>query len=285
MPAAAWDPLLLAVAPNGARKTKADHPTLPITPAELAETARRCVAAGAAMIHLHVRDAAEAHSLDVGRYREATDAVREACGEDIVIQVTTEAVGRFTPQEQMACVRELVPEAASFAVRELVPDAAAEPEAGRFFAWVREAGIQAQFILYAPEDLARFEDLVARGVLPPGPHFLLFVLGRYAKDQTSEPAELLPFVQANRAGHPWAVCAFGPKETACALTAAALGGHARVGFENNLFLPDGEVAPDNAALVAAVARGAAALGRPLADAAAARRLPVGWPSPPRGRLG
>lgn len=272
MSVANWEPMLLAVAPNGARKTKADHPALPITPDELAETAERCVEAGAAMIHLHVRDDEGAHSLDAGRYREATAAIRKRCGKAIVVQVTTEAVGRFSPSEQMDCVRALVPEAASFAVRELVPDGAAEPAAQSFFAWVREAGIQAQFILYSPDDLARFDDLVARGVLPPGPHFLLFVLGRYAKDQTSEPIELLPFIQANTAGHPWAVCAFGPKETACALTAAALGGHARVGFENNLLLPDGTRASDNAALVAAVAQGARCLRRPLSDAAMARRL-------------
>lgn len=273
MSKAAWDPLFLAVAPNGARKTKADHPALPITPEELAATARSCVDAGAAMIHLHVRDETDAHSLDAGRYREAMAAVRESCGESIVIQVTTEAVGRYTPDEQMACIRAIEPEAASFAVRELIPDTASEAEAKAFFAWVREAGIQAQFILYSPEDVERFEALVARGVLPAGRQLLLFVLGRYAKDQTSEPHELLPFIQANQSGHPWAVCAFGPKEAACALTAAALGGHARVGFENNLFLPDGQVAPDNAALVASVAQGAAHFGRPIGTARELRQLP------------
>jgi uncharacterized protein (DUF849 family) len=56
------------------------------------------------------------------------------------------------------------------------------------------------------------------------------------------------------------------------VTAAALDGHARVGFENNLYLPDGRLAPDNAALVAAVAEGARTIGRPLADAAEARAV-------------
>lgn len=272
MSKAAWDPLFIAVAPNGARKTKADHPALPITPDELSATARSCVDAGATMIHLHVRDASGAHSLDAGRYREATAAVRESCGDSIVIQVTTEAVGRYTPDEQMACIRALEPEAASFAVRELIPDVASEADAKAFFGWVQEAGIQAQFILYSPEDVERFEALVARGVLPAGRQLLLFVLGRYAKDQTSEPHELLPFIQANQSGHPWAVCAFGPKEAACALTAAALGGHARVGFENNLFLPDGQLAPNNAALVASVAQGAAHFGRPIGTARELRQL-------------
>jgi len=98
------------------------------------------------------------------------------------------------------------------------------------------------------------------------------VLGRYTKGQISAPADLLPFLVAGGLGHSWGLCAFGRRETACAVLAAALGGHPRVGFENNLHLPDGTEAPDNAALVAAVAAGAAAIGRPLADADQARAV-------------
>ena len=267
-----WPPLILAVAPNGARKTRADHPALPIAPDEIAGTAAACLEAGAAMIHLHVRDRDEGHTLDVGAYQAAIAAVRGAVGDRLVIQATTEAVGIYRPEQQMAMVRELRPEAVSLAVRELVADEAAEPAAAEFFAWLREAGILPQFIVYSAEDLERFDALIDRGVVPEGRHFLLFVLGRYTAGQTSAPSDLLPFLAANRREHPWAVCAFGPRETACALAAATLGGHARVGFENNLCLPDGTVAPDNAALIAAAAAGAAAMGRPLADAAQARAM-------------
>lgn len=106
----------------------------------------------------------------------------------------------------------------------------------------------------------------ARGVIPGGRHFLLFVLGRYAAGQVSDPADLLPFLVAHDGAMPWAVCAFGEKEAACVLTAAALGGHMRVGFENNLRLPDGTIAADNAALVRNAAAGAALCGRTLASA-------------------
>ena len=268
-------PLILTVAPNGARKTQADHPALPMTAAEIARTAAACAEAGAAMIHLHVRDKAGVHLLDAEAYREATAAIRQEAGIDIVVQITTEAVGRYTPAQQMAVVRDTAPEAVSLALRELCPDAAAESEAAAFFAWLQGRGVLAQYILYDAEELARFDDLVRREVIPGGPHFLLFVLGRYTPDQTSQPRDLLPFVAANTAGHPWMVCAFGAREAACAVTAAALGGHARVGFENNLFLPAGIQAADNAALVAAAARGIAAIGRPLAAAAAARVLMAG----------
>jgi len=236
-----WTPLVLAVAPNGARKTQADHPAVPISPAELAAAAASAQAAGAAMIHLHVRDAELKHSIDVGAYREATAAVREAVGERMVIQVTSEAVGIFTPQQQMAMVRELQPEAVSLAVREVIPEGG-EEEAGEFLAWLVGAGILPQYILYAPEDVGRFGKLQDAGVIPPGPACLLFVLGRYTPGQRSVPNDLLPYLTLigdwpEAAKLPWAICAFGPKETAC-VTAAAT----------------------------------AAFGRPLADAATARRL-------------
>lgn len=273
-----WDPVILTVAPNGARKTKADHPALPMTPDEIAACAAACAEAGAAMIHLHVRDRDGGHTLDAEAYRAAIAAVRRAVGEGIVIQVTSEAVGIYRPADQMAMVREVRPEAVSLAVRELVPDAAHEAAAAEFFAWMRAAAVQPHFIVYSDEDLGRLDDLTARGIVPPGRHFALFVLGRYTPGQRSQASDILPFLTANTAGHPWAVCAFGPREAACAAAASALGGHVRVGFENNMRLADGAIAPDNAALVAAAATTAKAIGRPIADAACARKMlqDYGW---------
>ena len=101
---------------------------------------------------------------------------------------------------------------------------------------------------------------------------LLFVLGRYSAGQTSDPRGLLPFLDELSHEAPWMVCAFGTGEHRCAATAAALGGHVRVGFENNLALKDGSPAGSNADLVMQVRELAAALGRPLADGATARTL-------------
>jgi len=273
--AVTWPPLVLAVAPNGARKTAEDHPALPITPDEIARTAVACREAGAAMIHLHVRDRQGGHTLDVEAYRAATEAVRAAVGSRMLIQVTSEAVGIYHPLEQMAMVRELRPEAVSLAVREIVPYPAVEPDAAEFLGWLRRERILPQYILYSEADLRQLEKLIDRGVVPGDGHSVLFVLGRYSEAQESEPSDLLPFLTANVREHPWALCAFGALEAACAVFGAALGGHARVGFENNLHMPDGSMAPDNAALVAAVAAGAAAIGRPLADAEQARGLLAG----------
>jgi 3-keto-5-aminohexanoate cleavage enzyme len=266
-----WQKFALMVAPNGAYKTRRDHAGLPISAAELAETAKACLDAGAALIHLHVRDGAGRHLLDAEAYRAATEAVRRAVGRDLVIQITSEAAGRYAAAEQMAVVRETRPEAVSVGLREVMPDQAAEPAAAAFFAWLAEARIMTQVILYSAGDLLRYQALKRRGLIPGKGHFLLFVLGRYASDQQSEPADILPFLSIDDGEAPWAVCAFGAKEAACVLMAAALGGHGRVGFENNLFLPDGRIAPDNAALVRNAAAGAVIVGRPLASADDLRR--------------
>ncbi|NWK46335.1 3-keto-5-aminohexanoate cleavage protein [Ralstonia pickettii] len=266
-------PIAIAVAPNGARKTHADHPALPITPDELAACARQCVDAGAAMLHLHVRRPDGTHSLEPGDYRPAIAAVRHAVGDALVIQITTEAVGIYTPEQQMASVRALQPEAISAALRELAPDGAHEAEAARFFGELAAARTAIQYILYSADDVVRYRDLRTRGVLPGTPHWVLFVLGRYSAGQRSDPTDLLPFLQAWADGGdltarvPWAICAFGPREAECALTAALLGGHARLGFENNMALPDGSTAPDNAALVTNLRRHLDALHTPLASAA------------------
>ncbi len=272
-----WAPLTIAVAPNGARRTQADHPRLPLTPAEIARDARECLEAGACMLHLHVRDGEGRHTLDADAYRAAIAAVRAEVGEGLVVQVTTEAVGCYEPEAQMAVVRDLRPEAVSLAVRELIPDSGHERAAADFLEWCRRERIAPQYILYDVEDLAWFRDLKARGVVPGGATFRLYVLGRYAAGQRSDPADLLPFLCADGGREdPWALCAFGPREAACATAAAALGGHVRVGFENNLHRPDGGVADSNAALVRAAAEGAAALGRPLADATRLRAWMASW---------
>jgi 3-keto-5-aminohexanoate cleavage enzyme len=268
-------PLVVMVAPNGARRTKADHASLPITPAEIAREAVRCAEAGATVLHMHVRDEDGRHSLDPDLYRATIAAVRAAIGERMVIQITTEAVGRYRPADQMRLVRALRPEAVSLALAELIPDDADVGEAAAFLAWLQRERIAPQYILYSPEEVARFHDLRARGVIPQRRPLALFVLGRYADRTEARPQAVLPYLAAHDAECPWSLCAFGPRESACVLTAAGLGGHVRVGFENNLWLADGRLAASNADPVAQIAAGARLLGREIADIATTRAFLAG----------
>jgi uncharacterized protein (DUF849 family) len=268
--------IAIAVAPNGGRKTKADHPALPLTPAELAATAAECLEAGAAMIHVHVRDADGKHLLDADAYRTTTAAIREAVGDRLVIQITSEALGIYRPEHQMRVVRETRPEAVSLALREYLGEGGDEKAFADFLAWLAREKVMPQIILYDVEDARRLDALRRNGALPWDNVPVLYVLGRYTKTQQSAPTDLLPFLSpdAPRFG-PWAVCAFGRDEAACVSTAALLGGHVRVGFENNLLLPDGSTAASNADLVKAVTAITRAAGRKTMNADELRRAWLG----------
>lgn len=266
--APAGNPTVIAVAPNGGRRGKADHPALPLTAAELAVTAAECAEAGAAMIHLHVRDRDGGHLLDADAYREAIAAVRGAVGDGLVVQITSEALGVYSPQQQMDVVRAVRPEAVSLALRELAPDEASEPEFARFLTWLHDNRVVPQIILYTPEEALRLADMRRRGLIPVDDIPVLYVLGRYTPGQVSTPVDLLPFLAPEMPGFGhWSVCAFGRNETVCVVAAALLGGHVRVGFENNLHLPDGSTAGSNADLVAGVAKALGACGAGIGSAA------------------
>ena len=263
---------MIAVAPNGARKTRRDHPQLPITPAQLAVTAAECQAAGACLLHLHVRDERGEHSLHPEHYKPAIAAIQDAVGDALIIQITTEAVGRYAPAAQMQTVRDIKPEAVSLAIRELCPTAADEAEAAGFFHWLEASAICPQYILYSAADIARFQDLQSRDIIPASHTSVLLVLGRYTDGQHSDPAALAPLLRQLDTRHNWWLCAFGATESTCMQQAITHGGHCRVGFENNLLLPDGSTASDNAVLVQGIAQLAAAAGRDIASPAAARQI-------------
>ena len=103
------------VAPNGARKVKADHPLVPLDAGEIAAVARDCADAGAGAIHYHVRDAEGGHILDAGLYHEATAELQRAVP-DMHLQITTETVGRYHPNDMRDIVRAIVPQGASVGV-------------------------------------------------------------------------------------------------------------------------------------------------------------------------
>ncbi|PHS79332.1 MAG: class III aminotransferase [Rhodospirillaceae bacterium] len=268
-----WQPLLITVAPNGARKNQSDHTALPMTANEMARDAKQCLDAGAAMLHLHVRDENGAHSLDADLYRASIKAVREVVGDNMIIQITTEAVGQYTPDQQIALVQDVLPEAASVAMKELTADGL--DKASDFYHWAFESGITLQHILYSPEEVSQLADLVREGIVPGENLNVLYVLGRYGA-QLSQPSDLLPFLAAAREQDlqtaMWSVCAFGPGEGAVAVLTISLGGHMRVGFENNFYLNDETLAPNNAALVTQVADGAKLIARSLCQAEQARSL-------------
>jgi uncharacterized protein (DUF849 family) len=247
---------IITIAPNGARKTKEDLAHIPLWPNELAAEAKNSVAAGAAMIHLHVRAADQGHTLDTDTYRKAIDAIRNEVGDKIIVQATSESCGVYNADQQIAAVKALKPEAVSLAIREFIPTPADEDKAGEFFNWVVDSKIWPQFILYSPDEVRYFAELCDKRIIPEGSNFVLFVLGKKQRvataDAFAKPEDLNPFlVTLNEVGFDlnWAICAFGGNENACVKYALEKGGHARIGFENNHLMIDQSTAPSNAALV------------------------------------
>ena len=260
--------IAIIVAPNGARKTKQDHDQLPMTIEEMVAEAKACQTAGATMIHLHARDAQGRHSLEVDDNLEIYHAVKAAVGDSMIVQLTTEAVGMYSPQQQMALIKAVKPEAASFALRELIPDEQSEEQGFAFFDWVAAQGILSQIILYDQADIERYFSFRERGVLPKHNQHALVVLGRYHEAQQSSPWDLRAlhlerFIEENVR---CAVCAFGAREQDCLTHAMLLGLDVRVGFENNHLSADGQPANCNAEQVQRLKEVSKLLDVPLHDA-------------------
>jgi 3-keto-5-aminohexanoate cleavage enzyme len=253
--------VVVTVAPNGGRKTKADHPALPLTAEELARTAAECLERGASMIHLHVRDAEGRHCLDPEAYRATIAQICQEVGDRLVLQITSESLGHYSPAEQRAAVLKTNPEAVSLALRELAPDPSDEPDFGLFLGKLKTMRIWPQIILYTPAEAERLGAMLKQGLIPFDRLAVLYVLGRYSLTRTASARDLLPFLAPDMPRFAsWSVAAYGRRETACVTAAALLGGHARVGFENNFSLPDGGRASSNAELVGAAAGALEALG-------------------------
>ncbi len=241
----------LMVAPNGARRGKADHPALPITDDELIACARDCQQAGADGLHMHIRDAAGQHLLDAGRYRALLERLAEAVP-GMYLQVTSETAGRYEAEEQRDMMRRLRPDYVSVGLREMVRRPDDWPAAREFYHWAAEAGIEIQHILYSPHEVRAFADACASGLIPGQAQMLLFVQGSYANgSRDSVPLEdyLARLERLDGVALDWMACAFGAAETDSLVRAAELGGKARVGFENSLTNRDGSLASDNAARV------------------------------------
>lgn len=260
--------IAIIVAPNGARKTKQDHAQLPMTIEEMVAEAKACQTAGATMIHLHARDAQGRHSLEVDDNLEIYHAVKAAVGNSLIVQLTTEAVGMYSPLQQIALIKAVKPEAASFALRELIPDKQSEEQGFVFFDWVAAQGILSQIILYDQADIERYFSFRERGVLPKHNQHALVVLGRYHEAQQSSPWDLRAlhlerFIEENVR---CAVCAFGAREQDCLTHAMLLGLDVRVGFENNHLSADGQPANCNAEQVQRLKEVSKLLDVPLHDA-------------------
>jgi 3-keto-5-aminohexanoate cleavage enzyme len=246
---------LIMAAPNGARKTAQDHPAIPVTDAELIETAVACFDAGTRALHAHIRTTDQTHLLDVGRYESLIEALNKRLP-NLEVQVTSEAAGIYESDAQIDLLSRIKAPWVSVAIREILRSQ--EPQALQPFFEQLLGKSRVQFILYDADDFQTLTSLVDRGIIHTESLEVLYVLGRYSANQESTPDQLDPFLafrdQAPSHLKPARemICAFGRGQIPCLLRAASEGIDLRIGFENGIWLPDGEIAEDNAALVRAL---------------------------------
>ena len=232
----------LMVAPNGARKVKKDHPEVPLTIKETVEVAKNCYEAGAGAIHLHVRNDKGEHVLDAGLYKEALNELEHQVPK-MHIQVTTEAVGKYSPEEMRKLAYDVTPPGTSIGIAEMIPSRNPTDEDIKLYRYLTEAGTKIQHLLYNPDDISLLVNLLNKAEIPTDGAWCLFVIGHYS-GKISYPENIPMFLEKMRENNinlDWAICAFAKEEISCLEKAINLGGKIRVGFENSLFMPNGEI--------------------------------------------
>jgi 3-keto-5-aminohexanoate cleavage enzyme len=264
------EPLIITVAPVGAELMPDQTPHLPVTPAELAATASACRAAGAAVIHVHCREDDGRNTHAVARFEQALRAIREAS--DLIVQFSTGGAIGMTPEERAAPL-ELRPEMATLTCGTVnFGDDVFEnsfPIMRGIAAAMARYGVRPELEVFDLGHLSNARRLAREGAieLPQHVDFVLGVPG--GLDASVE--HLVDCVRALPAGCTWSVAGIGRMQLPLATVAIAMGGHVRVGLEDNIWYAKGRLAR-NDELVARVARIAGELGRPVATPDEARRL-------------
>jgi 3-keto-5-aminohexanoate cleavage enzyme len=263
--------LILSAAIVGAELTRAQTPHLPITPQEVADEAARCREAGAAVIHLHVRNADGSNTQSSARFAEVIEAIRKKC--DCIIQPTTGgAVGMSIDERSgpLACKPEMATlncGTINFGDDVFVNS---RPEIRQLAAKLRDAGAMPELECYEVGHVEEALALAAEGVIVKPLHFQ-FVLG--VKGAIPAREDVVHYLRSLvPADATWAVAATGRFQQPMTELAMRLGGHARVGLEDNIFLSKGVLSEGSAPLVTRAATYARSIGRTPVDPQRARQL-------------
>lgn len=259
---------IVSCAVTGGGDTVGKHPAIPVTPKEIAEAVIGAAEAGAAIAHIHVRDPATGQwSMDIELYREVVDRVRNSKA-DILINLTT-GVGCFflpnkdnpnlpgpgtamcSPLERVCHVLELEPDLCSLDLNNMwihdrvivnPPDHIAE-----MARLIRAAGVLPELEVFDSGDIVLAKRLIEAGVLE-APAYFQIVLGlNFGAPATPESMAYMKGLLPE--GSVWGGFGISRFSYPMAASALLLGGHVRVGLEDNLYLRPGVLAPDNAALV------------------------------------
>lgn len=265
------DKLIITAALTGAEVTRAQQPALPLTPEEIGIAAAECAQAGASIVHVHGRHPDGSPTQDKEVYRRIMAEVKQRC--DVIVQVSTGGAVGMTPQERLAPVT-LKPEMATLSMGsvnfggDVFLNHPADMEV--FAQAMREHGVKPELEIFDSGMLSTASRWLKKGLLSGPAHFDL-VLG-IPGGMAGTPEALMYLVSQLPPGATWTVAGIGAAQLPLATLAMVLGGHVRVGFEDNVYYRKGELASSNAQLVARISRISRELDRPVATPQEARRI-------------
>jgi uncharacterized protein (DUF849 family) len=258
--------VIVTVAVTGSMPTREQNPNLPITPEEIANAAYECYNEGAAIVHVHVRDPKTGkRSMAFEPYAEVVERLRAKC--NMIINLTTGPGGQLTigpdnqprleqsfmasPEKRVEHVLKLKPEMCSldigssnagfgvFVNAEVVIDKMAE--------LIKQSGVKPEVEIFDVGHIQIANRLMRLGLLEKNAHFQLCMGTRMGVPAT--PKDAVHLGESLPPGATWSIFGVGASQIPMVAMGVLLGGHVRVGFEDNLYLRKGQLAKSNAELV------------------------------------
>lgn len=266
--------LIITAAITGSRITREMTPHIPIMPEEIVESAYECWQAGAAIVHIHVRDPQTGlgtQSLDI--FRQVVEPLREKT--NLILCLTTSGIpGRNLPTEERIAPLALKPELASFDAGSINLGNSVFINSPEFLdsaaARMKEMGVKPELEIFDLGMIVTCLRMKAAGKLDEPFHFQ-FVLGTpYGAPAT--PESLLHLLQHLPPNSTWSVIGVGKGHLPMSMMALAMGGHIRVGLEDNIYYARGVLTKSNAQFVERIVRIANEYGREVATPDEARRI-------------
>ena len=267
--------LIITAAICGAEVTKEQNPAVPYTVEEIVREAKSAVDAGAAIVHLHVREDDGTPTQSHVRFQECEEAIYKVCPDVILIPSTVGAVG-MSPEERLDSTNTTpIPEMATLDCGtcnfgdEIFDNTM--PTMRAFGKRMIEKGIKPEYECFEMGHLDTILTMARKGEVPGDPMQFNFVLG-VPGCTPATVSNLAWMVNQIPAGSTWTVTGVGRSAFPMAAAAIAMGGNVRVGFEDNIYLSKGVKASSNGELVAKVVRIAKELGREIATSDEARAI-------------
>jgi len=267
------DGTLITVAPTGAESDKASVPALPVSLDELVTTAKTCRVAGAAVIHVHIRDENARPTLDLGRLKDTVQALRE--GTDLIVQLSTGGAVTDGFGARLA-VLDAGPDACSLTCGTV--NFGAEvfanpwPFICELYGRTKEVGVVPEFELFDMGHIATLHRLLDDLGMPYGGHVHCDLVMGVPGGMPGTAAQLVQAVAALPSGATWSATGIGRTSVPVMFAALSAGGHLRVGMEDTISFARGRPVTDNAELVERAAALAGLAQRPAMTPDQARAM-------------